>query len=981
MRGVATAIAILLICGVAPAAPDQKLTDEIARLDKEYADAWGKQALKLAQQIAQKLYDLQVKATGAGSEEAERRLLILGAMQMGTGDYVSSEKTELAYLKAMEKRHGAESQKVLEALESLLSIYAVTGRYEDMEPLHKRALAIAKKLNGEKSAEYAYQLDRYGGFLGMRNMYTPAQQIAEEALQVHEALAKDKGEDSLVLPIRAVGWAYWQNNQTKKAIAAYDRAIKIAIASKTMAFTSKVTTIWQTGQTYQNGGRADLATPLFDKAIAMADAEVSRLEKAKAKTEEIQSVLGELGTMYQIKRDYAKAEATFARALKLGAANVQMSLADAKRMQGKNKEALELIEKEQARLAKIAPTAVENYNYFVAEIAKEMGNSKRAMTAIDSYLKLQERQWGKKHTVYGNAAYAAVSIYARAGKVTDAERFLGEYLDVGERELGKVLRAGSESDQTVYFQRNAYVLDNAINFQINFAPKSAPAVRLALTTLLRRKGRLLDAAAATLATIRTKLSPADQKFLDELASVRAQLAKLSVSSQGLSKEDLAKQVAALEEKIQKLEGEIAKKSSAYAAVTQQIELAPIQKKLPADARLIEFVNYQPMDPKITYAQLLERKFKPRRYGAYVLGPKGDPAFVELGEAAPIDVAVEKLRKALADPDNDGAIDLGKALYDLTLAKIAPKLGSATNILLAPDGALNVVPFAALADDKKELLIKKFTFTYLTSGRDLLRVYAKTKSAGGGVIFADPSFDKSTPAGKGSSSRGRRSSDLASLQWPQLPGTGAEADAVEKTFKGLKVYRGDAATEGAVKTLKSPPILHLATHGFFLPDEELEPATPGGGGGAVTSGAMPSAFENPLLRSGLALAGANKLASGDDDGLLTALEASSLDLLGTKLVVLSACETGVGKVTNGDGVYGLRRSFILAGAESLVMSLWEVDDYATKELMTGFYKQLAAGTPRSEALRAVQLELLAKPKYAHPFYWAAFVPAGATSSLK
>jgi CHAT domain-containing protein len=116
-------------------------------------------------------------------------------------------------------------------------------------------------------------------------------------------------------------------------------------------------------------------------------------------------------------------------------------------------------------------------------------------------------------------------------------------------------------------------------------------------------------------------------------------------------------------------------------------------------------------------------------------------------------------------------------------------------------------------------------------------------------------------------------------------------------------------------------------------------------------------------------------------VLTALEASGLDLWGTKLVVLSACETGVGKISNGDGVYGLRRSLVIAGAESLVMSLWQVDDFATKDLMAGFYKRLAAGKPRSAALRDTQLELLAQPKYAHPFYWASFLPAGATTPIK
>jgi CHAT domain-containing protein len=243
-----------------------------------------------------------------------------------------------------------------------------------------------------------------------------------------------------------------------------------------------------------------------------------------------------------------------------------------------------------------------------------------------------------------------------------------------------------------------------------------------------------------------------------------------------------------------------------------------------------------------------------------------------------------------------------------------------------------------------------------------------------VIFADPTFDGDAPApGLKAKSRGSRSVDLASLSWPSLPGTGVEAIEVEKTMRGMQIFRGAAATEGAVKAIHGPKILHLATHGFFLPDEPPK---------KVREGAPPATekHENPLLRSGLAFAGANKLSSGNDDGILTAMEASGLDLWGTKLVVLSACETGAGKVTNGDGVYGLRRALVIAGAESLVMSLWQVDDEATKELMAGYYKRLSAGKPRSAALRDVQLEIQSRKPYAHPYYWASFLPAGDNTPL-
>jgi CHAT domain-containing protein len=170
------------------------------------------------------------------------------------------------------------------------------------------------------------------------------------------------------------------------------------------------------------------------------------------------------------------------------------------------------------------------------------------------------------------------------------------------------------------------------------------------------------------------------------------------------------------------------------------------------------------------------------------------------------------------------------------------------------------------------------------------------------------------------------------------------------------------------------ILHIATHGFFLNDQD--------GLAPQLRADMPQAQsrENPLLRSGLALAGANARRSGKEDGILTAAEVARLDLAGTQLVVLSACESGVGEIHNGEGVFGLRRALMLAGAQSQVTTLWNVADRTTSSLMIDYYKRLLQGGGRSAALRAAQLRLLNSTAYQHPYYWAAFVPIGSWTPL-
>jgi CHAT domain-containing protein len=165
------------------------------------------------------------------------------------------------------------------------------------------------------------------------------------------------------------------------------------------------------------------------------------------------------------------------------------------------------------------------------------------------------------------------------------------------------------------------------------------------------------------------------------------------------------------------------------------------------------------------------------------------------------------------------------------------------------------------------------------------------------------------------------------------------------------------------------LLHIATHGFFLRDEGTQ-------ADAATGPRVRSKIDNPLLRSGLALAGANLRAGGkNEDGILTALEASGLNLWGTKLVVLSACDTGLGEISNGEGIYGLRRAFALAGAESMLMSLWPASDYATQKLMAEYYRYLKQGLGRGPALRRVQLDMLRRDRQLHPFYWATFIQSG------
>ena len=225
--------------------------------------------------------------------------------------------------------------------------------------------------------------------------------------------------------------------------------------------------------------------------------------------------------------------------------------------------------------------------------------------------------------------------------------------------------------------------------------------------------------------------------------------------------------------------------------------------------------------------------------------------------------------------------------------------------------------------------------------------------------------------------------MASIYFAPLAGTAEEARELKSLFPEAKVLTGSEASKRELERVESPTILHIATHGFFLenPADEAEDKKPVNSAKRESRGIHATLnTDNPLLRSGLALAGANLDKDENEDGILTALEASGLNLWGTKLVTLSACDTGIGEVKNGEGVYGLRRAFIIAGAETVVMSLWPISDSVTRDLMSSYYRGLREGLGRGDALRRAQLAILNRKGHEHPFYWASFIQVGEWANL-
>ena len=683
-------------------------------------------------------------------------------------------------------------------------------------------------------------------------------------------------------------------------------------------------------QLYQGQRKYEEAEPLFQRALAIREGAFA------ADHPEVAKALNNLAVLYFIRRKYAEAEPLYQRLLAINEG---------------------ILGPEHPDLA----TSIHNFG----NLYRLQGKYGEAEPLFQRALAIREKVLGPQHPLVATTLNSSGALYNLRGDTSSAVEFFNRALAVEEYNIGLNLLVGSESSKRQYMDTLTGTTYAYISAHFQSAPNNLEAARLALTAILQRKGRVLDAVSNNLQTIRENLTPANRSLLEELAAVRSEIATLVFSRTGDKfPERYRELLASLEKKAEEIETKLAAASAEFRVESQPITIEAVQELIPQDAVLVEFMLYEPFDFQNATAA-------PPRYVAYVLHSEGDPQWVELGDAGAIDKAVLDFRKALRrDPQRPGRIvdpqlsveqikEKARALDEMIMAPVRDLLQNKNQLLLSPDSQLNLIPFAALVDEQNRFLVETYNITYLTNGRDLLKLQLPTPKLEAPLIIGNPDFDldavlTNTPvATRGDNTR---AGDLSFLNYDPLPGTEAEIEAIAPLLSEAAVLDAREATEEAVTEIVKPRVLHLATHGFFLKNAAEE-------------------AENPLLRSGLALAGFNNRGekASNLDGVLTALEVSGLNLRGTQLVVMSACETGLGEVANGDGVYGLRRAFTIAGAESQLMSLWKVDDLRTQEMMVGYYQRLKDGMGRSEALRDIQLEMLGE--YEYPYYWGSFIPAG------
>ena len=863
------------------------------------------------------------------------------------------------------------------------------GKYEDVRLFAVRGLVISESVLGTEHPFTARVMHQLAYYHFNKQEYGKAESLFQRALSISQKSLGPEHPQTIDIT-RALGILYFWTNERTKAEELLQRAVDISQKTLRSEHFLVARCLGDLARIIKDQKRKE---ETLQRALEIAERTVG------PDHELVGDVLGEFGVLY-LRTDKEKAKQLFLRAdatyqKTLGPDNLKFAeslhhLGRSAQGRGQHAQAEDYYLKSIAITEKTLGPDNAHSATTLNNLAGLYDFRDQYEKSLETYLRvwrISERSYGPNHSLTTTSLGNIAMMYASQRNMAEAVKFQQRVDAAIELNLQLNLLIGSESEKLSYISSLGLGrrTDRTISLSVDLAPNDGAASELAALAVLQRKGRVLDAMSQSFASLRQRSTPEERALIEQYNETTSHLARLVLNGpQTRSLEEHQKQISELEREKERLEAQISRRSAQFRAASQPVTRSAVQATIPINAALVEFAVYCPFNPNSKRAT---EAYKEPRYVAYVLRRSGEVRWHDLGDAKAINQTIGSLRQALRDPLRHESRELARVVDEKVMQPVRALVGDATQLLVSPDGELNLIPFEALVDERGHYLIERYSFTYLTSGRDLLSMQTAPESKHQPVLIANPLFGEPVTeqvarnaTAKPDALRARRRNviearDISEVYFAPLSATAQEARTIQTFFPEASLLAGEQATEARLKQVAAPSILHIATHGFFLSDE-LAP-TDTRGTRAISANAR---IENPLLRSGLALAGANLDRETGEDGILTAMEASGLNLWGTELVVLSACDTGLGEVRNGEGVYGLRRAFVLAGAETLVMSLWPVSDYSTRNLMIGYYKNLRLGMGRGAALRQVQLNLLKRNGQLHPFYWANFIQSGEWANL-
>jgi len=960
-----------------------------------------------AEPLVKRSLAMRQKLANPDSALVSQGLNALANLYLRMARYSDAEPLYQRSLEIAEKVYGPDNIDVAHKVANLALLYDDEGRYTESEPLHKRSVAILEKDLGPDHPDIAQALTNMADLYVDLGRYAEAESMLKRAQSIDEK-AFGPGHPAVAMALQNLGNVYTDEGRYAEAEKVFDRALEIRYNAFGPDHQDVGNTLSNLARAYSEQGRYTEAEAMLRHALAI-------LEKALGpENPELYVVLLNLGNLNRVNGNYAEAEELYRRCLTITekglggehprVAQALNSLAKVYSDQDRYADAEKYCKRSLAIREKNMGSEHPDVAWSLEELAyiyTAQGRYSEAEPLLKRSLAIYEKSLGADSPRVATSQLNLAGLYFALGSTDLAEKYFAVTLANLDRQFKYSFTYMTEKDRLAFLDMVSARYPVFFSFCVANKDRDAQLAGNMYDVLLQQKGLIANSEASLRTLIASGGDKESSSLFDQLSDKRTQLAALA-TIEPVNRDDWRKTMNKVQQEADSLEKQLVGRSAALAEQKrlQAATWRDVQRTLKKAEAAVEFSRFEYFDGKQwtgkNYYVALIVTSRTRTAPAMIVLPDGDN--IERTVVANYRGLSRGLRGVAAVPESGATSQPLGDFYNALWKPLEPALKGIKRIYVAPDGVLNQTALGIVPRRDGRLLMQVYDLRTVSSTRDLLR--QKTEAGEmSAVLFGNPRFDLgieqqqlvaanlakpvllSESASNPGVVRGLRSKDLDSKSLEPLPGTKAEIDSVgsllEQRGWHVDTYSGDQALEEAVKRVQHPRVLHVATHAFFLSDQDAKQL---GVADSETSGR-----EDPMLRSGLFFAGADRALHGTappagvDDGILTAYEAAGLNLVGTELVVLSACDTGLGEVKDGEGVFGLQRAFQEAGAQGVLMSLWEVPDRETQELMTRFYRNWLFGQDKQTALRNAQLEMrkIVKARYRAdlPYYWGGFVLLG------
>jgi CHAT domain-containing protein len=903
------------------------------------AQEWIKSFKEAQSLLKQKQYEEAISKTKQHLDEVTQQFgesskyhsggyNLLGKIYYLKGDYDNAINSYEKQKNAILNSEGVSHQSYAQALNNISVVYQATGKLDKIEPLLLEAIDAKKKAGNTRDSSYAKYLNNLAQYYYSIGRYPEAEGLYDTSLEIKS--------DALGSNTFSYGITQYNSALLKKAVGKDEEALELLESSHRILTASgknspeAVSAAVQLSLLYMDAGEKGKAEKL------MAEAESALSSGASFNT-------GTAKAMYDIAQAKIKAEDNS------GGIKVLNQLAPA-------------IE---TNLGNAHPLYQKTMNLLGIAHWKS-GNIEDAYNYLNNSLVITQMLYGENHIEYAKALQGFAGIIKETGDIDQAAQLYKQSFEIYTDQIQEYFPHYTENEKLRFYS----TLKERFEMYNNFVAVNHAAYPDLVSDMydfhLATKGLVLEYAKG----LSDKIIATGDNSLIAKSQIWKELKKQEAFLSGLTLQEVQAKgldMASIKTQADKLEKELSKAIGENTAT--KVKWTDIKSILKPDEAAIEIVRF-----KYFSRGWSDSTF----YAAMIIDNSTvtNPKFVLFDDGHRMDGFHYQTYKNMVKskfPDRKS--------YKVFWEEIADKIPANINtVYLSLDGVYNNISINSLRKPDGSYVIDDYSIRIIGNTKQLTDSEQRPTLPKQAVLVGNPEYKKS---GDGVAIDSRESLDDLLLADNQiiispLPGTQKEVDLISEKLSGngwtTNLSMGSSATERTFKNVSNPGLLHIATHGYFLDDiEELE-------GGKSFGIELDQAYQNPLLRSGLLLAGASDYLNfngssyyDDENGILTAYEAVNLDLKDTELVVLSACETGLGKIMNGEGVFGLQRAFQIAGAENIIMSLWTVNDETTQMLMNAFYTEWLSGKDVPTAFRAAQQQI--KEEFPAPYYWAPFVLLG------